>query len=306
MSKISTAIKLFTNNRGEFFASIIKTFGFLYNDKSYLSKMFRYRMGYDINWDNPTTYSEKLQWLKIYDRNPFYTKLVDKYEVKKYVEEKIGSEYVAKLLGVWDTPDQIDFDSLPNQFVLKTVHGGGNLGVVICKDKDHINKEAVIKNLKNSMNCDLYRDSREWPYKGVKKRIIAEEYLEDNKTGELRDYKFFCFDGKVKALFVATERQMREEPFFNFFDEKYNHLGIQQGHPCAPIPPAKPINFDKMIELATKLSKGIPHVRVDFYEANNKVYFGEFTFYHFGGMVPFNPSKWDEIFGSWLILPPKK
>lgn len=306
MGKIKSALELFRSNRGEFMASLVKTFAFLYTDMAYLSKMFKYRIGYPIDWNNPKSYSEKLQWLKIYDRNPQYTQLIDKYEVKKYVEMKIGGEFVAKLLGVWDSPDQIDYDSLPDKFVLKTTHGGGNCGVIICKDKYKLDKEHTRQVLNSSMKYDLYRDSREWPYKNVKRRIIAEEYLEDAATQELRDYKFFCFDGKAKALFVATERQTRKEPFFNFFDEDYNSLDFKQGHPRAEIPPVKPSKFEEMKVLAEKLSQGLPHVRVDLYEANDKVYFGELTFYHFGGMVKFSPEEWDYKFGSWLNLPSKK
>lgn len=303
MNKIKTAVDLLRNNRGEFVASLVENCSFLFPDKAYLSIMFKYRMGYSIDWSNPKSYSEKLQWLKLYDRNPLYTTLVDKYEVKKYVSEKIGDQYIAKLLGVWDTPNQIDYDLLPDKFVLKTTHGGGNCGVVICKDKSSLDIQHTQKELESSMKYDLYKDSREWPYKNVKRRIIAEEYLEDAGTKELRDYKFFCFDGKVKALFVATERQTRKEPFFNFFDENYNVIDVKQGHPRAEVPPVKPTLFEEMKMISEKLSKGLPHVRVDLYEANGRVYFGELTFYHFGGMVPFEPSSWDETFGSWLHLP---
>lgn len=303
MSKLNTAFYLLKNNDGEFKASLLKTFAFLFSDKTYLSKLFEYRMGYKIDWDSPRTFSEKLQWLKLYDRNPLYTKLVDKYEVKKYVSDCVGNQYVAKTLGVWDDPESVDISSLPDRFVLKTTHGGGNTGVIICKDKNSLNIEKMRKSLAASMKQDLYRDSREWPYKNVRKRIIAEEFLEDAATGELRDYKFFCFDGKVRALFIATERQTRKEPFFNFFDRDFNVLNLKQGHPRAEVPPTKPETFEEMVNIAGKLSKGIPHVRVDLYDANGKVYFGELTFYHFGGTVPFQPNEWDEIFGGWINLP---
>lgn len=303
MSKVSTAFRLIKENPGEFKASIVKIFSPMLSDKRYLSLMFRYRMGYDIDWENPKSYSEKLQWLKLNDRNPLYTKLVDKYEVKQYVTERIGDSYVAKTLGVWDSPQEVDFQGLPQRFVLKTTHGGGNSGVIICKDKTIIDEEKLRHALALSMGQDLYRDSREWPYKDVKRRIIAEEYLEDKETGELRDYKFFCFNGEVKALFVATERQTRKEPFFNFFDREFNSLELRQGHPCAPVPPAKPVLFEEMVSIAEKLSADMPHVRVDLYQANGQIYFGEFTFYHFGGMVHFEPESWDKCFGDWLTLP---
>ena len=306
MSKLSTAIRLMKENPGEFKASIVKLFSPLLSDKQYLSMMFRYRMGYNLDWEHPKTFSEKLQWLKIYDRNPLYTKLVDKYEVKDYVSHLIGKEYVTKTLGIWKTPEEVDFSLLPQRFVLKTTHGGGNSGVIICKDKDSLDQEETRHNLVRSMHQNLYRDSREWPYKNVKRRIIAEEYLEDQETGELRDYKFFCFDGKVKALFVATERQARKEPFFNFFDRDYMILDLKQGHPRAAIPPQKPAMFEEMVNLAEELSKNMPHVRVDLYQVNGQIYFGEFTFYHFGGMVHFEPELWDKCFGDWLVLPEYK
>jgi hypothetical protein len=303
MGKIITAIKLIKSDKSQFLASLLKYFSFLYSDQAYLSRMFKYRMGFDIDWDNPTTYNEKLQWLKLHDRDPKYSVLVDKYRVKSYVEDKVGAAHVIQTLGVWNHPKEINFNELPERFVLKTTHGGGNSGVVICKDKSIFDFHSARRRLHRAMKQNLYRDSREWAYKRVQKRIIAEEYIEDAKTGELRDYKFFCFDGKVKALFVATGRQTREEPYFNFFDENYNSLDIQQGHPRSDIPPEKPSRFAEMLSIASRLSDGLTHVRVDLYEANNNVYFGELTFHHFGGMVPFTPPVWNEIMGSWLILP---
>lgn len=304
MSKLVTGIRLLRNNPGEFKASLLKTIAPLLSDKAYLSKMFYYRMGSKMDWDAPKTYNEKLQWLKMYDRNPLYTSLVDKYEVKSYVADKVGEEHVVKTLAVWESPEEIVFDELPQRFVLKTTHGGGNCGVIICKDKSTLDYKKTREVIWRSLGQDLYRDSREWPYKNVHKRIIAEEFLEDKKTGELRDYKFFCFDGKVRALFVATERQTRKEPFFNFFDENYNPLDISQGHPRSDKWPERPEKFDEMKAIAETLSAGLPHVRIDLYQSNGVVYFGEFTFYHFGGMVPFEPETWDRTFGDWITLPP--
>lgn len=303
MSKFSTAVYLLRNRPREFKASLVKFLSPLLTDKCYLSMMYYYRMGRKINWKAPLTYNEKLQWLKLHDRNPNYTALVDKYEVKSHVIQLIGKEHVAETLGIWNSPDEIDYSALPHRFVLKTTHGGGNFGVIICKDKTKLDVYETRKTLERSLSQDLYRDSREWPYKNIQKRIIAEEYLEDRATGEIRDYKFFCFNGIVKALFVATERQTRKEPFFNFFDRDYNRLEIKQGHPRADKWPERPKKFEEMIEIAERLSDGIPHVRIDLYEVNGIVYFGEFTFYHFGGMVPFEPSSWDKVFGEWLVLP---
>lgn len=306
MSKLKTAVLLLKNNKWYFISQLVKNFSFLFSDKQYLKCLFRCRMGYKLDLNNPKSYSEKLQWLKLYDRDPMYTSLVDKYEVKKYVSELIGQEHVAKTFGIWEKPEEINFDELPNRFVLKTTHGGGNEGVIVIKDKTKVNKSDIYARLSLALKQDLYKDSREWPYKNIKRRIIAEEYLEDCETGELRDYKFFCFNGKVKSLFVATERQSREEPFFNFFDSNFNELEIQQGHPRSSKVIEKPSMFDLMVEISEKLSKDLPHVRVDLYQANNKIYFGEFTFYHFGGMVPFYPNEWDLTFGSWMRLPNKK
>lgn len=303
MTKISNAIHLIKENPDALKAYIVKMFSPLFSDRQYLSLLFRYRMGYSLDWENPETYNEKLQWLKINDRNPLYTQLVDKLEVKDYVSNLVGDSYVVKTLGVWNTPEEIDFSILPQQFVLKTTHGGGNGGVIICKDKSNLDPKKIRHTLSRSIRQDLFRDSREWPYKDVKKRIIAEEYLEDVETGELRDYKFFCFDGKVQALFVATERQKREEPFFSFFDRDYHSIDLTQGHPRPTVLPEKPALFDQMIMLAEELSKNISHVRIDLYQVNGHIYFGEYTFYHFGGMERFEPEKWDKIFGDWLTLP---
>lgn len=275
----------------------------LWSDAAYLKLYYFFNMKKTLPLKNPNTYNEKLQWLKLYDRNPLYTKLVDKYEVKRYVSERIGQEYVAKVLAKWDRVEEVSFEALPKSFVLKTTHGGGNNGVIIVKDKQAMDIDKVRADLAKSMEYDLYRLSKEWPYKNVERRIFAEEYIEDTETCELRDYKFFCFDGVVKAMFVATERQTREEPFFNFFDEDYNSLDVKQGHPRAEIPPVKPALFEQMKQVAETLSKGLTHVRIDLYQANDKIYFGEFTFYHFGGVVPFEPSSWDARFGSWLKIP---
>ena len=274
------------------------------DDRKYLQTLFYLRFGYKPNWDAPNTYNEKLNWLKMYDHNPLYTELVDKYRVKDYVSSIIGEKYIIPTIGIWDNPENIDWDILPNQFVLKTTHGGGNSGVVVCKDKNSLDKQQVISKLKKALRLDIYKQSREWPYKDVPRRIIAESYIEDEETKELRDYKFFCFNGKVKFLFVGSERQKPGEGVkFDFFDKDYNHLNLRQGHPNSKNLPAKPYCFEEMKSVACLLSKDLPHVRVDLYEANKHVFFGEMTFYHFGGLVPFEPESWDKVFGDMLQLP---
>lgn len=274
------------------------------SDRQYLQIYFFLKMGKLLNLRSPKTFNEKIQWLKLYNRKPEYTTMVDKYAVKEYVAKIIGKEYVIPTLGIWDKPEDIDFNNLPNQFVLKTTHGGGNSGVIVCKDKNKLDKEIAIRNLKKSMTQDLFHSLREWPYKNVRKRILAEVYMEDSKTKELRDYKFFAFDGEVKALFIATDRGSGDVKF-DYFDADFNHLDLVQQHPMSGMNIQKPECFEEMRAIAEKLSVGIPHVRVDLYEVNGKVYFGEFTFSHHGGCVPFHPEKWDYEFGSWIKLPGK-
>lgn len=275
------------------------------SDEKYLKMQFKNTFGYELDLDNPQTYSEKLQWLKLYDRNPLYTTMVDKAAVKDYVAEKIGEQYIIKTLGVWDRFDDIDFDALPEQFVLKCTHDSG--GVVICKDKSDLNIPSAKRKIEKSLRRNYYSQNREWIYKGIKPRIIAEEYMEDTKTGELRDYKFFAFDGEVKAMFIASERYNKNtETRFDFFDKEFNHLPFTNGHPNADVSPEKPEKYDEMVALAEKLSVGIPQARIDFYEVDGKVYFGEITFFHWSGMMPFKPHEWDKKFGEWIKLPERR
>lgn len=275
-------------------------------DKIYLKLAFRIRHGRKLSLKTPKTFSEKLQWLKLYNRKPEQTIMVDKYAVRDFVAEKIGSEYLIPLLGVWDSPDDIEFDSLPEQFVLKCNHTSG-AGLHICTDKSTLDKEAVKEDLKTAMNKDYYLTNREWPYKNVPRKIIAEKYMIDVSTNDLRDYKFFTFDGEPKFLFVASERHKEgSETKFDFFDMNYNHMDFTNGHPNAAELPQKPECFEEMISLARKLSEGTPHLRVDFYEIDGKVYFGELTFFHWSGMIPFNPVEWDYKLGEMLHLPARK
>ena len=272
-----------------------------WDDVRYLKRKYRAVFKKDLDLDIPKTFCEKLQWLKLYDRRPEYTRMVDKYEVKKFVAQKIGEEYVIPTLGVWDRFEDIDFASLPDRFVLKCTHDSG--GLTICEDKTRFDKKKARLKIMECLNRNYYYHGREWPYKNVRPRIIAEKFMEDSICKELRDYKFFCFDGEPKALFVATERQQADETKFDFFDMDYNHLDIRNGHPNAKQMPQKPQNFEKMKQLASILSDGIPHLRVDFYEVDGKIYFGELTFSHWSGMMPFDPEEWDGIFGGWIKLP---
>ena len=272
------------------------------DDKAYLKLMYKIHMGKSLNLDHPQTFNEKLQWLKIHDRNPLYTTLVDKYEVKKYVADKIGEQYIIPTLGVWNHFDDIDFDSLPDQFVLKCTHDSG--GLVICRDKSKLNKRAAKEKLEKCLKRNYYWSGREWPYKNVKPRIIAEKYMEDSETSELSDYKFYSFQGVIKAMFIASGRQ-KGQTKADYFDMKFKPLPFTRGYPNANVLPKKPKNFDEMVKIARILTKDIPEARADFYEVNGKTYFGEITFFDGSGMERFNPESWDKTFGEWLKLPEK-
>lgn len=265
------------------------------NDEEYIKKLYKIRNGKELNLDNPTTFFEKINWLKIHDRKEIYTTMVDKYDVKKCVEDIIGKEYVIPALGVWNNVEEIDFDKLPDQFVLKCTHDCGS--TIICRDKDCFDIAAAKKLLNKNLKTDYYLKFREWPYKNVKKRILCEEYVEGIVN---ENYKLFCFDGVVKFLYVAPYR----EATVDYFDADYNHLdGVRNVfHSEAETPPSKPVVFDKMKSLAEKLSSGYPHLRIDFYNDHGKIYFGEITFYQEGGFAPYYPDKWNYIFGEYLDL----
>lgn len=271
--------------------------------EEFLKRRFHIVTGRELDLDDPRTYTEKLQWLKLYDNRPEYTRMVDKYEVKQYVAEKIGPEYVIPLLGVWDRAEDIDFDSLPDRFVLKTTHDSG--GIVVCQDKAKLDIPAARKRLAHFLKRKYYDQNREWPYKHVVPRIIAEAYMEDSRQGELRDYKFFTFGGEPKVLYIAQGRGRGEPTVADFFDMEFNHLDLTIDHDKAPVPPEKPRCFEEMKGLAAKLSQGTPQLRVDFYEVDGKVYFGEMTFFHCSGCATFHPAEWDKTFGDWVTLPEK-
>ena len=274
-------------------------------DELYIQLQYFYHFHRFANFKNPQTFNEKLQWLKLHDHNPLYTTLVDKYTVKKWVADKIGEQYIIPTLAVWEKAENIDFDKLPNQFVLKVNHDSG--GLVICRDKSKLDKKAAIAKLSRALKNNGYWYGREWPYKNVKPCIIAEKYMEDAETKELRDYKFFCFNGVPKMLFVASDRQNpTEETKFDFYDMGFNHLAFTNGHPNTSRVLQKPTSFETMKQLAALLSENMAHVRVDLYEIDGKIYFGELTLYHWSGLKPFRPQKWDKIIGSWLMLPKGK
>jgi hypothetical protein len=291
-------------NREKRFVYIAKLFHYFpkMNDEKYLRKRWQTKFGVDLDLDNPQTFNEKLQWLKLYDRNPLYTVMVDKYAAKQYVSDIIGEQYIIPTLGVWESFDDIDFGQLPDQFVLKCTHDSHSL--VICRDKSRLDLKDARNRLTKSLKRNYYYAGREWPYKDVKPQIIAEKYMEDSRSSDLCDYKFMCFHGKVKCTFVCTDRS--SDLKVTFFDNNWQILPFERSHPASKSIINKPLNFELMIKLAETLSKDIPFLRVDFYEIDGKVYFGELTFYPGSGLESFQPSEWDTKLGQWIILPTER
>ena len=274
------------------------------DDETCIKKLFKVRLGYQLDLDNPRTFNEKLQWLKLYNRNPIYTSMVDKFAVKEYVASIIGEQYIIPTLGVWDRFDDIDFDSLPDQFVLKCTHDSG--GLVIVKDKSKMDLKAARKKINKSLKRNYFYVGREWPYKNVKPRIIAEHFLENPESAELNDYKFLCFDGKVKCSFVCTDRYSKEGLHVTFFDKDWNMMPFTRHYPKSEEDIPKPDCYKDMISIAERLSKDIPFVRIDLYEFIGNVMFGEYTFYPGSGYEEFMPVEWDYKIGEWLHLPEKR
>lgn len=308
MKQIFKQVKIFIFDKQIRFG-YLSTLGF-YNwipDDIYLKKEFKVRMGKELNLNNPQTFNEKIQWLKLYDRHPEYTMMVDKYAAKQYVASKIGDEYIIPTLGVWTKFDDIDFDKLPKKFVLKCTHDSG--GLVICKDKSTLDIAAAKRKIEHCLKRKYYYIHREWPYKNVPPRIIAEKYMTDNvntSTNEtLKDYKFYCFDGKVRFLMINSDRNFKTSTKADYFDRDFNWLDFTWGYEHANVRPVKPDCFDEMIAISEKLSKGLPHVRVDLYECNGQIYFGELTFYDGSGFDKIEPIEWDYKIGKMLKLPSK-
>lgn len=268
------------------------------SDEKYLKMKFKTKMDGNLNLKNPRTFNEKLQYLKLHDRNPLYTQLVDKYKVREYVSETIGEEYLVPLYGVWDDFEEIDFSKLPNTFVLKTNHDSS--GAIICKDKAEFDIKSARKKINHSLKRNYFYAGREWPYKNVKPKIICEKYLEDNSKLGLKDYKFFCFDGIPEVMFIATGPESDRR--IDFYDLDFNPLSVKQAYEKSSVKIEKPEKFEEMIDLSKKLSKNIPHVRVDFYEIEGKIYFGELTLYHFSGMQKYEPEFFDYELGKFLDI----
>lgn len=274
------------------------------DDRAFLERSFPAHMGMPLRLDDPKTLSEKLQWIKLYDRRPEYTVMADKYAVRAYIADKLGQEHLIPLLGVWDDPDEIDFDALPDQFVLKCNHNSG-LGMCICKDKSKLDIKKVKAQLRKGLRQDYYLTSREWPYRDIPRKIVCEQFMTDGGA-ELADYKFHNFNGEPKFVLVCRDRFSDTGLTEDFFSPDWAHLPVKRPNvPIATQPIPKPEQLEQMLEFSRILSKDIPFVRTDFYVIGGKVYFGEITFFPASGMTPFEPESWDATFGSWLTLPTK-
>lgn len=269
-------------------------------DRLYLEWMYEIRMGERIHLDNPVTFNEKLNWLKLFDRRDEYTQMADKFAVRQYIKDRIGEEYLIPLLGVWDSVDDIDLNSLPDQFVLKCTHDSAS--VVICKDKTSFDWISTKSRLDASLGINYFYPSREWPYKNIKPRIIAEQYMVDESGTELKDYKIYNFGGNPELIQVDFGRFINHER--NLYDLNWNYIDEQIEYPKNPaIQIPRPEHLDEMIELARILSAGIPSVRTDFYSINGRIYFGEITFYQEAGFAHFASPDYDRYLGDKIVLP---
>ena len=274
---------------------------YIKDDETYIRWRWKAYMDYPLNLEDPQSFNEKLQWIKLHDRQPIYSKMVDKYEAKQYVASIIGEEHIIPTIGVYDHVEDINFDALPQQFVLKCTHDSG--GIVICKDKSTFDREAAVRKLQRGLRKNYYYQNREWPYKNVKPRIIAEQYM-DNDGQELNDYKVHNFNGEPKVILVCSDRYKESGLAEDFYSCDWQHIDLSRpGLRHSAEVQEKPAELDKLLELAKKLSKDIPFVRTDFYIIGHQVYFGEMTFFPACGMKPFVPREWDYKLGSYLTLP---
>lgn len=275
---------------------------YLLSDSIYLRIRYFCILGKKLNIKNPKTFNEKLQWLKINDRNSLYTNMVDKYEVKNFVKNKIGEEYIIPTIGIYDSFDDINFDKLPEKFVIKCTHDSG--GICICRDKQSFDKKRARKKINKTFRKNFFYSGREWPYKNVKPRIIIEKYMSNGDEKELTDYKFFCFNGEPRYVYVSTGLENHETARMSFLDTNYEKMEFyRKDYKPFDELPKKPKEFKKMLEIAEIFAKDIPFIRVDLYEINEKIYFSELTFSPCSGFIPFEPEEWDEKIGELLDLP---
>ena len=298
MNFLSRLIK----NPSKIITGLLKRTKNLWPDNQYIRLLYRFTMGESLDLRNPLKFTEKIQWLKLYNRRPEYTKMVDKDAVKGYVASKIGEKHIIPTIGIWDTVENIEWEKLPEKFVLKTTHGGGGGGVIVC-NKENLNREEIQLKLKKALKGDIYKGYREWPYKNVPHRIIAEKYLSPYPNEELTDYKWYCFNGIPKYCQVIRDRHTQET--IDFYDTDWNlmeFVGLNPNVKNGKTPVSKPKNLIEQIRIATELSKNIPFLRVDLYEVNDKVYFGELTFFPASGLGKFTPKEWDIKLGDLIDL----
>ena len=275
-------------------------------DEAFLRLLWKARFGTKLNLDHPKTFNEKMQWLKLYDRNPLHTRMVDKYAVKPFVSELIGDDHVIPTLGVWDNAHSIDFASLPERFVMKCNHTSGE-GLILCRDKANLDTKKAISSLEKAMKNDYYLTYREWPYKDVPRKILAEPYMEDRQASilglnTLPVYKLLCFEGKPRIIQTIQNDKMPNETI-DYFTPDWTLLPFRQNYPQSAVPAARPQQLDRMLEIAEKLSAGFHFLRVDLYEINGQVFFSEFTFFSDAGFAPFDPEEWNDTLGSWIQIP---
>ena len=275
-------------------------------DEPFLRLLWKARFGYELDLEHPGTFNEKIQWLKLYDRDPLHTRMVDKYAVKAYVADLIGPEHVIPTLGVWERAGDIDFDSLPERFVLKCNHTSGE-GLILCKDKARLNRKQAVSRLDGAMKRDYYLTYREWPYRDVPRKILAEPYLEDREAAALGldtlpVYKFLCFEGEPRIIQTIQNDKMPNESI-DYFDPDWNLLPFRQNYPHSAVPTARPQRLEAMLDLAKRLSSGFHFLRVDLYEVNGDIFFSEFTFFSDAGFAPFEPEEWNRTLGSWILVP---
>ncbi len=277
------------------------------NERKYLECLYFIKTGKKLNLNSPKSYNEKLQWLKLYNRRPEYHKMVEKYDAKQWVTSVIGKDYIIPTYGLWNKVEEIEWDKLPKQFVIKNTNCGGGFGVFICKDKESFDIKTASIQLKKGMQIDLYKGNCEWPYKDIPHRIIAEAYIEEGEGKDLHDYKVMCFDGQPKLIEYHSDRHSNRHKQ-DFYDINWKKTDITQGGygEYSTMSDPKPECFEKMLELSSKLSKGIPHCRVDWYIAKGKLYFGEITFFDGSGFVPWDRKEDELLLGSWINLPEKK
>lgn len=300
MGKFKKLLRMFSDRAAFFNALSDRGFFNSWSDEKFIKYEFKVTYGREMDLKNPQTFNEKLNWMKLYYRLPLFSKMADKYEVKKLVSQKIGEKYVVPLYNVWERPEEIDFDALPEQFVLKCTHNSG-AGRCVCKDKKQLDLTEVKNELNRGLKQNYFFPLREWPYKNIKPRIIAEKFLDDH-TGrhELTDYKFMCFNGEPKIVYLTNKAKVI---FENFYDMNFQPLDINRGFMRLSPEFEKPAEFEELKQLAKKLAEGLPFVRVDFFLVDHKIYFGEFTFYDWAGLKKFTDPKWDTLLGSWITLP---